>query len=182
MTEIRKENDHSCLVVEGQLSIFLSDFETLDTLFQSQISASIKSMMNRGSLNDCHPAIVNVTFIDIGPSETELVAVKPDDNEDEGNDPIVIDIAGNRRSWISAGTAISVFVFLIALTRYRYSASVREDEDLVHNNGGGDNVESDNSSSGAFVDISSYEMDQQVKDEKEDDEDMGSREDGSSCS
>lgn len=164
--EERRENDHSCLIIEGRLSIFLSELDLLDS-YQSQITKSIKSMMDQGSLNDCHPAIVNITFMNIGLSDTELVAVDPDSDAGDGIEPIVIDIPGNRRSWIATGTVISAFVLLIVVTRYRYSISVTTDEDLANNEIGRN--ECDSSSSGAFVDVSNYEMDH-IRDEEEDDD------------
>ena len=161
----RKQNDHSCLVIEGRLSIFLSELNLIN-LFQLQIAESIKAMMDVGSLNDCHPAIVNVTFIDIGLSDSDVETLAFESDDDERNDVIVIEISGWRSSWIAAGAVMSSLVVLVVVTRYRYSITVAED--CGSNDAHG---VSDSDSSGAFVDLSNLERND-IEDERDIDADI----------
>ncbi len=183
MKEERKENDHSCLVIDGRLSIYLSELDAYDS-YKLQLSSSIQSMMDNGLLNDCHPAIVNVTYLDIS-SDVQSFITEPEDKDgNDNNEPIVLEISNTTSSWIAlGGTIMSLCVFLIALTRYRYFMSVREEltqerelngrrrhhqQDIV-------NVD-DNSSSGAFVDISEiglYQIEEQRRGNQE--EEFGSQ-------
>merc|ERR1712150_61431 len=101
------------------------------------------------------------------------VVVEPDNDDGEGFEPIVIDITGTRRSWIATGTVMSACILLIVITRYRYSISVSDDDSVFV----GDNEEGDSSSSGAFVDISTYDETDQIRDEGEGGGAMSSMED-----
>ena len=123
-------------------------------------------MMDAGSLNDCHPAIINVTFIDIGLSDSDIETLAFESDDDERNDVIVIEISGRRSSWIAAGAAISFSVLLVVVTRYRYSVTLIED---LHGNEAHGVGDSD--SSGAFVDISNLEINE-IEDGRVIDEDI----------
>ena len=86
---------NDCFVIEGRLSLSLSDYDILNT-YQSQISVSIKSIMDDGLLDDCHPAVVKVTFLDIGLSDDisfGFINVTADDNVENRE---IITIFGSR--------------------------------------------------------------------------------------
>ena len=119
------EINHACFVIEGRLSIFLAEFDILDP-FQTQILRSIKIMMDQGDLNSSHPAISNVSYVDIGLLDTDI-----DYNEaeigtsDEESDTSAVTLVGDLQSWITVGAGGSLLILItsIVLIRYRFYSS-----------------------------------------------------------
>jgi len=146
----------TCTVIEGRLSIYLSDLNLLDS-HQSEMVKTIKEIMNRGELNTCHPAIESVRFRDNGlyNIEDSNTVILTDDGEiDPGDAEFIV----GTTSWILIGAGASVFLSIIVITRYRYTASSRSGctSSVV-----GANIPEDDSSSGAYIDVSDLELQRQ---------------------
>jgi len=156
--------NNDCFVIEGRLSLSLSDYDILNT-YQSQISVSIKSIMDDGLLDDCHPAVVKVTFLDIGLSDDidfGFNNVTADDNVE--NREIII-IFGSR-TWIAMCSGVSLLFGLIVLTRYRYTTSNAQQYREEHNDA---NAVDDSNNSSAFIDITSNYQMYNINEEEEED-------------
>jgi len=144
---------NDCFVIEGRLTLTLSDYNLLDT-YQSQISASIESFMNDGLLDDCHPAVIEVRFLDIGLSEIDqgYNNATADDSVESGE---TIEIFGGRASWIAMSSGLSLLFGVIVITRYRYTASTAQYQEESNDAGAVD----DSNNSSEFIDITSnYQM------------------------
>jgi hypothetical protein len=105
-----------CNIVEGKMDVYLSpNVNTADT--RNLIRRTIKSIMDLGLLNDCHPAILNVIWIE---SSSELVeAIENNELDDDGTDIDPISV-GSMTTWMFvAGSVVFVMVVGVA-TRYRY--------------------------------------------------------------
>lgn len=142
------ENRHNCFVIEGRLSIFLSDSDLLD-LYQTQMLKSIKSMMDAGVLNNSHEAMISVRYIDI-----EFNNVKPEINPiepNEGDDGLTAGLVGGNSAWIAAGAGVSIVFFIVLITRYRYTSSTRQN---IDNEVSDYDLSSVSENSDAFVSIS----------------------------
>lgn len=119
---------HSCMIFEGRMSVFLQGNDLLDT-YQKDFSQSIKSIMDQGTLNDCHPAMINVTYIDINLGEQNNETDDETDDEGENNNETTLGIAGGSSTWIAIGSVTSFVLFMAIVTRYRYMKSVSQNLD-----------------------------------------------------
>ena len=110
------------------MSVFLQGNDLLDT-YQKDFSQSIKSIMDQGTLNDCHPAMINVTYIDINLGEQNNETDDETDDEGENNNETTLGIAGGSSTWIAIGSVTSFVLFMAIVTRYRYMKSVSQNLD-----------------------------------------------------
>ena len=109
------ENSSDCLVIEGRLSLFLSNYNVSESL-ESQILVSIQSFMDDGLLDDCHPAVIKVTFLD-AVSDIGLGNNVTIDDVVIENDQTFDIVFGGRTSWIAMSSGLSFVVCLIVITR-----------------------------------------------------------------
>ena len=80
--------------------------------------------MDKGLLNNGHPALVHVSFIDIGIGDSEIefnVETNDDDNVDGGN--TTIEIIGGSTSWIATATEKAKYDKL-GLIKINHSVSI----------------------------------------------------------
>jgi len=105
----------TCLIVEGRLSLFISDMEAL-TDEELQVLSAVISMMNNGDLDECHPAVVKVKYIiNIKEPDNNVADVDDVTNDDE----TITTIVATYVPWGLLGLAVGLFVMTLA-TRYRY--------------------------------------------------------------
>jgi hypothetical protein len=105
-----------CNVVEGKMDLYLApNASATDTriLFQR----AVKLIMDAGLLNDCHPAIIRVIWVDLS---SEIVEQNENNNLDDDAteiDPISV---GSMTTWMLIAGSV-VFVMVVGVvTRYRY--------------------------------------------------------------
>lgn len=147
------EDYHKCVVFEGRLSMFLSD-DNPSSEHRSNMVESVKKIMDRGALNDSHPAMINVTFIGVSTGgNTEKDLGTNDDIGDNGGNTVEEIVSGGT-PWIAIGACSSVLLFIAVATRYRYISSASrkmndddensDDYDCVSNSDGGEVSHNDN--------------------------------------
>lgn len=125
--------DVSCLEITGKLNVFVSDTNDADEA-RLLVLGALKRIMDNGSLDDSHPSIVGVSFL----NDTERPNFKNPPTNVTVN-PISI---GSGKIWATACASLFVGIFFIGISRYRCYATFREE----HGNRAEDN-ESD------FVDV-----------------------------
>ena len=148
------EDYHKCVVFEGRLSMFLSDDNPLSE-HRSKMFESVKKIMDKGALNDSHPAVQNVTFIGIttGGSTGKDLGTNDDIGDNGGN--TVEEIVSAGTPWIVIGACSSLLLFIGMATRYRYISSASQkmndnddeksdDYDFVSNSNDGEVSHNDN--------------------------------------
>jgi len=86
----------------------------------SSMWKKIQAIMDNDLLDNCHPAILNVMFIDGTTTLTKEVTVDDEDVERIG--PIQ-----NRSMWMFAAIGILAMITLGVGTRYRYASQFKDD-------------------------------------------------------
>lgn len=148
----------SCNVIGGRLSLFLlSNLEQSSDL-QNVTMSAIKSIMDKGSLDSSHPAIVSVVFTDstlgILQEDKSIRGDADDDNEDVNT----VSLLGiNGATWIIMGSGMIMAVGIFVVTRYRYYATSGQSV-ITNPRANAGIVLSDNDSSNAFIDITSFDF------------------------
>ena len=121
----------SCNIMEGRLSLFysqpLNSKPSSGRFLQEPIRRlnneedtmlhSIKTIMDDGALNDCHPAVISVRFRN--QSTTELGGNDDDDSQITNDDETGTTLISNSIMWLAIGLSISALMILVGV-RYRY--------------------------------------------------------------
>jgi hypothetical protein len=119
-------------VFDGRLSMFLSDDNT-SSEHRSNMVRSIKNIMDKGVLNDSHPAMVNVTFIGIGTEGNIGIDIEANDDIGDNGGNTVEEIVSSGTPWIAIGAGSSILLFIAVATGYRYitsaSRKMKDDDD-----------------------------------------------------
>lgn len=140
-------NDNiSCHIMEGKLTLFYSHsldndvsrrkrhlMETIRQSEEKKMRHSIKAIMDKGALNDCHPAIINVKFR----NQTNVYVYNSNDDDfNIANDDTIITVIESQPSiWLALGASISLLGFLV-MTRYRYHRHQKDvDKDQQYDTG-----------------------------------------------
>jgi hypothetical protein len=145
-------SDVSCYIIKGQLSLFFSDvIDASDEDGIQTLHNTIKSIMNNGELDDCHPAIVHVRFRNETNINSENIAVNFDDNiiNDSDDDNVVDNLLTfmlNRKMLVlvTGLSVIALLCFYLVTNKYRKNViyekrieSLQEETDISSGSGGG---------------------------------------------
>lgn len=105
-----------CNIVEGKMDVYLSpNVNATDT--RILLRRTIKAIMDAGLLNDCHPAILSVIWIDLSSEVVDSNNNNEIDDDATTIDPISI---GSMSTWMFIAGSV-VFVMVVGVvTRYRY--------------------------------------------------------------
>jgi len=108
-------------VIEGRFTTYLSDIAFSNST-EKYLLREIASIMDDDLLDDCHPAILSVIFIN-----TSVTIVKSPADDDFLADERVAPLQRNS-IWMFAVVGIAAAFTLASLTRYRYSLQIKDDE------------------------------------------------------
>lgn len=149
--DLGKDDDISCHVMEGQLSLYFSDVNR--TSYGTQlILQEVKSMMKDGQLDHCHPAIISVQFRYSNDDETNSdlkngVLDESSSSSDAGNNngmENVLNTMMSIKGMVIVGASIGMIpLALFLMQRYhrvkrsRYQEKDTNLEDTESSSGGG---------------------------------------------
>lgn len=110
-----------CNVIEGRLELNLSDLSYANNA-TTVTRQYIKEIMDGGLLDESHPAILSVMFM-----QDSRLEVRPRSAGDD-DDIIKVDSItpiGNRYTWMATAGGLVAMTALTSATRYRYSSAQR---------------------------------------------------------
>ena len=117
----------SCYVVDGRFNVYETASENHTEIRANSLRATAE-IMDEGVLNSSHPALVSITFV----GEDKNVSIPGDDKNER--DGALILMAFSSIPWGLLFTSVSSFIFVVALTRYRYYSTKQEMDDVTNHN------------------------------------------------
>ena len=110
-----------CNVIEGRLTVYLSEIAFSNTT-EKYLLQEIASIMDDDLLDDCHPAILSVIFI----NTSKIIAKSPVDDDFLADERDVLSEPNSM--WMFAVGGMILALTLASFTRYRYSSQMEDDD------------------------------------------------------